>query len=82
MYKGAVPFNFKTPFNACQAAVNQPGIFAAESYILACSDYIVDSKTEAIFANFKYNISDQTFVQFGVREQEITAYASNSFSYL
>ena len=79
LYKGAVPFNFKTPFNACQAAVNQPGIFAAESYILACSDYIVDSKTEAIFANFKYNISDQTFVQFGVREQEITAYASNSF---
>ena len=79
LYKGLVPFSYKTPFNACQAAVNDGGIFATTSAILACSDYTVNSKTEAVFANFKYNLSDQTFVQFGMREQEISAYASNYF---
>ena len=79
LYKGAVPFGYKTPFNACQAAVNDGSTFANQSVILACSNYTVNSKTEAVFANFKYNISDQTFLQFGMREQEISAYASNQF---
>ena len=61
------------------AAVNDGSTFATQSVILACSDYTVNNKTEAVFANFKYNVSDQTFVQFGMREQEISAYASNYF---
>ena len=79
MFKPTVPFQYKTPFNACQAAVNDGSTFATQSVVLACSDYTVNNKTEAVFANFKYNVSDQTFVQFGVREQEISAYASNYF---
>ena len=79
MFKPLVPFSYKTPFNACNAAEAQGGIFAAQSVVLACSGYTVNNKTEAVFANFKYNLSDQTSIQFGVREQEIEAYASNQF---
>ena len=76
LYKPLVPFDYKTPFNACEADLASPGLFAARSVVMACTDYIVNNKTEAVFANFKYNISDQTFVQFGFREQELEGYRS------
>ena len=38
---------------------------------LYCTLVPVDAKVEAVFANFKYNLSEKTFIQFGVRDQEI-----------
>ena len=38
----------------------------------------LDNKTEAWFANFKYNLSEKTFIQFGIREQEMTGYRAQN----
>ena len=72
---------YKTPNQACRAARDNPALFAADSVVLICTGIPVDAKSEAIFANFKYNISDKTFVQFGVRDQEIETY-TNQLLYL
>jgi outer membrane receptor protein involved in Fe transport len=80
MFQPAVGFDYKTPHNACNAARANPGSMAAKSWILTCMEIPLDNKTEAYFANFKYNLSEKTFVQFGFREQEITGYrAQNLF---
>jgi iron complex outermembrane receptor protein len=49
-----------------------------KSWVLTCMEIPLDNKTEAYFANFKYNLSEKTFVQFGVREQEITGYRAQN----
>ena len=69
--------DYKTPNQACIAARNNPNIFATRNVVPTCYGIALDSKTEAYFANFKYNITDSTFVQFGVREQEILVYREN-----
>ena len=38
----------------------------------------LDNKTEAWFVNFKYNLSERTFIQFGMREQEMTGYRAQN----
>jgi outer membrane receptor protein involved in Fe transport len=69
-----VPFNYETPFDACLAADADPAVFANLPYIVSCVGIPVDSETTAYFANFKYNLSDQTFVQVGFREQEVDGF--------
>ncbi|MDA9204984.1 TonB-dependent receptor [Gammaproteobacteria bacterium] len=69
--KPIVGFDYKTPFNACNAGKDNPAIFADYTAFLYCTLIPVDAKVEAAFANFKYNLSEKTFIQFGVREQEI-----------
>ena len=78
LYKPAVGFTHNTPNNACNDARANPGKFAATSIVLTCMGIPVDNKTEAYFANFKYNLSDKTFVQFGFREQEIVGYMAQN----
>jgi iron complex outermembrane receptor protein len=78
MFKPAVGFDFKTPNNACNAARANPGSMAAKSWVLTCMEIPLDNKTEAYFANFKYNLSDKTFVQVGFREQEIVGYRAQN----
>ena len=78
IYKPAVGFTHNTPNNACNDARANPGKFAATSIVLTCMGIPVDNKTEAYFANFKYNLSDKTFVQFGFREQEIVGYRAQN----
>ena len=51
---------------------------AAKSWVLTCMEIPLDNKTEAYFANFKYNLTDKTFVQFGFREQEIVGYRAQN----
>ena len=51
---------------------------AAKSWVLTCMEIPLDNKTEAYFANFKYNLTDKTFVQFGFREQEIIGYRAQN----
>ena len=72
---------YKTPNQACIAARENTFIFADNSNVLTCMGIPVDAKSEAIFANFKYNINDSTFVQVGFREQEIETY-TNQLLYL
>ena len=67
---------YKTPNQACIAGRENPTIFAANQNFLSCMGIPVDAKAEAIFANFKYNINDSTFVQIGFREQEIETYTN------
>jgi len=38
----------------------------------------VDAKTEAYFANFKYNLTEKTYIQFGFRDQEIDFYTQQN----
>jgi iron complex outermembrane receptor protein len=78
MFTPAVGFDFKTPNNACNAARANPGSMAAKSWVLTCMEIPLDNKTEAYFANFKYNLSDKTFVQVGFREQEIVGYRAQN----
>jgi len=78
LYKPAVGFDYKTPNQACRAARAAPGSMAAKSWVLTCMQIPLDNKTEAYFANFKYNLTDKTFVQFGFREQEITGYRAQN----
>ena len=56
------------------AADANPAVFAATPYIVSCVGIPVDSETTAYFANFKYNLIDQTFVQVGFREQEVDGF--------
>ena len=65
---------YKTPNQACEAARENPTIFASQMVIITCMGIPVDAKTEAVFANFKYNLSERTFVQVGVRDQETETY--------
>ena len=78
MFKPAVGFDYKTPNQACNAARAAPGSMAAKSWVLTCMEIPLDNKTEAYFANFKYNLTDKTFVQFGFREQEIIGYRAQN----
>jgi len=56
-------------------------LFAAKAVVTTCMGIPVNNKTEAYFANFKYNISDNAFIQLGFREQEMTGYR-NQLLYL
>jgi len=69
---------YKTPNQACEAARKDPTIFASQMVIITCMGIPVDAKVEAVFANFKYNISERTFIQFGVRDQEVETYSAQN----
>jgi len=81
IFKPLVGFEYKTPNQACLAEKASPGLFAAKSVVLTCMGIPVNNKTEAYFANFKYDVTDSTFIQFGFREQEMTGY-KNQLLYL
>ena len=74
--KSAVPFLYETPYDACLAAKANPNEFATAYVGLTCVSIPLDTKTEAMYANFKYNVSDKTFVSLGIRDQEIENYRS------
>ena len=69
---------YKTPNQACEAARKDPTIFASQTVIITCMGIPVDAKVEAVFANFKYNLSERTFVQLGVRDQEVETYSAQN----
>ena len=69
---------YKTPNQACEAARKDPAIFASQMAIITCMGIPVDAKVEAVFANFKYNLSERTFVQIGVRDQEVETYSAQN----
>ena len=69
---------YKTPTNACNAIKENPSAFYASFNVITCMGIPVDAKTEAYFANFKYNLSEKTFIQFGIREQEIDFYTQQN----
>jgi hypothetical protein len=69
---------YKTPTNVCNAIKENPSAFYASMHVITCMGIPVDAKTEAYFANFKYNISENTFIQFGFREQEIDFYTQQN----
>ena len=70
----AVPFLYNTPFNACNDLRANPTKLASAFVALTCVTIPLDNKTDAFFANFKYNLSDKTFVSFGMRDQEIEGF--------
>jgi iron complex outermembrane receptor protein len=78
IFKPLVGFEYKTPNQACLAERASPGLFAAKPNVITCMGIPLDNKTEAWFANFKYNLSEKTFIQFGIREQEITGYRAQN----
>ena len=78
LFKPIVGFDYKTPNQACLAERANPGLFAAKPNVITCMGIPLDNKTEAWFANFKYNLSDKTFIQVGVREQEIIGYRAQN----
>ena len=69
---------YKTPNQACEAARKDPTIFASQMAIITCMGIPVDAKVEAVFANLKYNLSERTFVQIGVRDQEVETYSAQN----
>ena len=69
---------YKSPTNVCNAINENPSAFYASMHVITCMGIPVDAKTEAYFANFKYNISENTFIQFGFREQEIDFYTQQN----
>ena len=69
---------YKTPNQACEAARKDPTIFANQLVVVTCMGIPVDAKVEAVFANFKYNISERTFIQLGVRDQEVETYSAQN----
>ena len=71
-------FAYKTPHQACIDARANPNAFATQLVVLTCLGIDLDNKTEAYFANFKYNLSDKTYVQFGFREQELVSYKAQN----
>ena len=71
---------YKTPTNVCNAIKENPSAFYASMNVITCMGIPVDAKTEAYFANFKYNISENTFIQFGFREQEIDFYTQQNLT--
>jgi len=70
----AVPFIYDTPFNACNDLRANPNALATAYVALTCVTIPLDNMTDAFFANFKYNLSEKTFVSLGFREQEIDTY--------
>ena len=78
VFKPLVGFEYKTPHQACLAERASPGLFAAKPNVITCMGIPLNNKTEAWFANFKYNLSDKTFIQFGIREQEIVGYRAQN----
>ena len=78
LFKPLVGFEYKTPHQACLAERASPGLFAAKPNVITCMGIPLTNKTEAWFANFKYNLSDKTFIQFGIREQEIVGYRAQN----
>jgi hypothetical protein len=71
---------YKSPTNVCNAINENPSAFYASMNVITCMGIPVDAKTEAYFANFKYNISENTFIQFGFREQEIDFYTQQNLT--
>ena len=55
-----------------------PAAFYASMNVITCMGIPVDAKTEAYFANFKYNLSEKTYIQFGFRDQEIDFYTQQN----
>ena len=78
LFKPLVGFDYKTPNQACLAERASPGLFAAKPNVITCMGIPLDNKTEAYFANFKYNMSERTFIQFGFREQEMIGYRAQN----
>jgi len=78
IFKPLVGFEYKTPNQACLAERASPGLFAAKPNVITCMGIPLDNKTEAWFVNFKYNLSERTFIQFGMREQEMTGYRAQN----
>jgi len=78
MFKPLVGFEYKTPHQACLAERASPGLFAAKPVVSTCMGIPVDNKTEAWFANFKYNLTEKTYIQFGMRDQEIVGYRAQN----
>jgi outer membrane receptor protein involved in Fe transport len=78
LFKPMVGFDYKTPNQACLAERANPGLFAAKPNVITCMGIPLNNKTEAWFVNLKYNLSESTFVQFGVREQEIDGYRAQN----
>jgi iron complex outermembrane receptor protein len=78
MFKPLVGFEYKTPHQACLAERASPGLFAAKPNVITCMGIPLTNKTEAWFANFKYNLTEKTFIQFGVRDQEIVGYRAQN----
>ena len=78
LYKPAVGFAYKTPNQACIDARANPGKNAANMWVLTCMGIPVDNRTEAYFANFKYNMSERTFIQLGFRHQELEGFRAQN----
>ena len=78
LFKPLVGFEYKTPSQACLAEKASPGLFAAKPNVITCMGIPVNNKTEAYFGNFKYNMTDSTFIQFGFREQEMNGYRAQN----
>ena len=78
IFKPLVGFEYKTPHQACLAEKASPGLFAAKPNVITCMGIPLDNKTEAYFANFKYNMTEKTFIQFGFREQEMIGYRAQN----
>ena len=75
-FQSAIPSLYESPFDACNSATANPMEVAYSPFALVCVNVPLNSKTEAVFANFKYNISDKMFLQFGMRDQEIDGFRS------
>ena len=70
----AVPGMYESPFDACTAGENG-NPFAGMNIVVYCINIPLDSETTAFFANFKYDLSEKSFIEFGVREQEIDVFS-------
>jgi outer membrane receptor protein involved in Fe transport len=69
----AVPDMYQSPFDACSAGENG-NPFAGMNIVVYCINIPLDNETTAFFANFKYDLSEKSFIEFGVREQEIDVF--------
>jgi iron complex outermembrane receptor protein len=69
----AVPDMYESPFDACTAGENG-NPFAGMNIVVYCINIPLDNETTAFFANFKYDLSEKSFIEFGVREQEIDVF--------
>ena len=78
LYKPAVGFTHDTPNQACIDARANPANFATRQIVLTCMGIPVDNLTEAYFGNFKYNITENTYIQVGMREQEMEGFRAQA----
>jgi len=69
----AVPGMYESPFDACTAGENG-NPFAGMNIVVYCINIPLDNETTAFFANFKYDLSEKSFIEFGFREQEIDTF--------